>query len=518
MGAGAAIARKGAVVSQRRVYLVLFATLFFGMSYTHQKRFDVATPPSRLDLLHALVIHGTVSIDAYHENTPDKAVHGGRYYSDKAPGTVVLAFPAFSFAAGVLAIDGISLDSEKGWLVSSWAACGGSLALLASLGGVALFAWLTRWTPPRIALLTTVTIFLGAAPLVYATMMFSHSLVVGLLAVALWAIQRQSEVDSGRRYSPAAPDALAPSETAVVSESSSATSTLWNRVRSAGRGLLSGRWDLLAGFACGWVLASEYTAGLIVVGIGFLVLRMGWGRITRLTLASVPPVLLIPAYSWLCLADPFTLPYSHQASFPAMQEGLYAIEWPDPTTAFNLLLSPTRGLFFWSPFLVMAGLGYWELADRSRAWFWITYALPLLQIIVISGRTWDWQAGFTVGPRYLAPILPLLALPCALGLRRFPKTGGTLALISVLMTTLATLTDATPDYSIYNPLTELHLPLLAQGVISPNVGVVLGLPAYSSVVVYYVIIAIGVGWLWKKVELHVGFRDLREGKPAKGDI
>ena len=94
---------------------------------------------------------------------------------------------------------------------------------------------------------------------------------------------------------------------------------------------------------------------------------------------------------------------------------------------------------------------------------------------MISGRAWDWQAGFTLGPRYLAPILPLLALPCALGVARFPKSGAVLAVLSVLMTTLATLTDATPAYHIYNPLTELHIPLLLKGEFSPNLGMVIGL-------------------------------------------
>jgi hypothetical protein len=244
------------------------------------------------------------------------------------------------------------------------------------------------------------------------------------------------------------------------------------------------------------VLASEFTAGLIVVGIGVWVLRLGWDRALRFALGALPPLLLIPAYSWVCLGDPFTLPYSHQASFPAMSEGLYAIKWPNPETAYNLLVSPTRGLFFWTPFLVMAGFGYWRLIERSPRWFWFTYALPLLQVIVISGRVWDWQAGFTLGPRYLAPILPLLALPCALGVARFPRTGAILALVSVLLTTLATLTEVTPGYHIYNPLTELHIPLFLKGEFSPNLGMVLGLPPYLSVVLYYLVLAGGTGWLW----------------------
>ena len=214
-------------------------------------------------------------------------------------------------------------------------------------------------------------------------------------------------------------------------------------------------------------------------------------------LAAVPPLLLIPAYSWACFGDPFTLPYSHQASFPAMKEGLYAIKWPDPATAFSLLFSPTRGLFFWTPFLVMAGFGYRELFDRAPRLFWLMYLVPLLQIVVISGRTWDWQAGPTLGPRLLAPMLPLLALPCALGVARWPRLGALLAVYSIGIMTLATLTDACPSSEIYNPLTELHIPLFLKAEFSPNLGMVLGLPPYVSVALYYLILIAGVWWLWR---------------------
>ena len=80
--------------------LGLFALLLFACVYVHQNRFNSATPVSRLDLLHALVTEGTFRIDAYHQNTPDKAIHGGHFYSDKAPGTVVLAFPGIRSGCG----------------------------------------------------------------------------------------------------------------------------------------------------------------------------------------------------------------------------------------------------------------------------------------------------------------------------------------------------------------------------------------------------------------------------------
>jgi hypothetical protein len=216
----------------------------------------------------------------------------------------------------------------------------------------------------------------------------------------------------------------------------------------------------------------------------------------------LPPLLLIPAYNWVCFGNPFTLAYSYQASFAEMREGLYAIKWPDPETAFNLLFSPTRGLFFWTPFLLMAGIGYKQLFRKSPRLFWLTYAVPLLQTVVISGRTWDWQAGPTLGPRLLAPMLPLLALPCAFGVQKCPKLGIGLAAYSIAITTLATLTDACPSGSIYNPLLQLHIPLFLKGEFSPNLGMALGLPPYASVALFYVILIGGIWWLWRSLPLN----------------
>src|SRR5487761_2342128 len=93
---------------------------------------------------------------------------------------------------------GLPLDSPKGWLASSWVACAGSVSILTALGGAALFAWLSRRVPARAALVTTLALFLGAAPLPYATMLFSHSMVVGLIAIALWAMEKHKDLRQKR--------------------------------------------------------------------------------------------------------------------------------------------------------------------------------------------------------------------------------------------------------------------------------------------------------------------------------
>jgi hypothetical protein len=420
---------------------------------------------SRLDLLHAMA-SGKINIDRYHDNTPDFAEYEGHYFSDKAPGTVAATFPAFLASAFLLQRIGIPLDSDRGWLGSSWIACAGSINVIAAIGAGLLFAWLTRYVGQKAALITVLAIFLGAAPLPYGTMMFSHSLVIGLVCIAVWAIAKPTGVASCDGHSS------------------------WLR---------RNRWDLLAGLACGWALASEFTAGPVMLGLFLWMCSRDWRRAIPFCLAAAPPMLLVPGYSLLCFGNPFILPYSLNTSFPQMNEGFFSIKWPDCQTGYSLLFSPARGLFFWTPFFLIAGLGYWQLAQTKRALFGLAYGIPLLQIVIISGRTWDWLAGPTLGPRYLAPMIPLLALPCALGVQRLPRAGLCLAIYSVLITTVATFTDAAPSGSFNNPLRELHIPRLMSMDLAPNLWTILGLSPCLSLVLFYLFFMGFVCWLWHRV-------------------
>jgi hypothetical protein len=447
-------------VPSRKIMLILFIMLFFAYSYVHQRAYRGQTPVSRLDLLHALFVHKMFKIDAYHENTSNKSVHEGHYYSDKAPGVVALALPAFSLAAGLLSFFGTPLDSDVGWLVSSWIACAGSLAIITVLGAVALFAWLGKWVPPRRAYIATLALFLGAAPLAYCTLMMSHGVVVGLLAIALWA------GDFGK---------------AKIASASRAIS--WR--------------DVATGFCCGLALASEYSAGIVVIGILGWFVASNFKRVVPLALGALLPLMLIPAYHWICFGTPFTVAYQHEASFTQMHEGFFGIKFPNAESAFSLLFSGHRGLFFCSPVLLIAFAGYYRLYVISRPLFWLTYLVPLLHILAISGYFYPY-GGIMFGPRFLAPLLAMMALPTALGIARFPRTGLLLASVSVLINVLVTVVDISPVPGS-NPLVDFYIPQFIKGIFNLNLGAMIGLNGYASLFPLLLVLGIGICLIWRQL-------------------
>jgi hypothetical protein len=448
--------------------------MFFALSYIHQGRFNFGTPNARLDLLHAIVEHGTLRIDAYATNTADKALYEGHLYSPKPPGTAALALPAFAAAAGLSRLGGVGPDSASSWLVTSWAACAFSQALPATLGALALWFWLLRFVQREAALWTVLALFLGGMPLPYSTMLFSHAGVVGLLCIAIWSLDLLAEAQAGGlRGSGCAWSSPLPNLPGMRPHRS---------VRA-----------LLAGFCVGLAVASEYTCGIVAVALVLWVVFRSRSRAAWFVLGCIPPLVLIPLYNWAAMGSPFRLPYTHSASFPAMREGFYSVGWPDARIVLKLLLSPERGLFFWSSFLLMAGIGYWVLVPRSATALWLTYIVPAIDIIVLSGRAWDWQAGQTFGPRYLAPLLPLLALPCAMGVQRCPGLGVALAIYSIALATTTTLTDACLPYHPGNPFSHWVLPHLLGGRFSHTLGSsLLGMPQAFGIALYVAVLVGGI--------------------------
>src|SRR6202140_5763758 len=122
---------------QCKTAILLGAVIFFSFMYFYEG--GGWNQNSRFDVLRAIVERHTLQIDAYHENTQDKAHFRGHYYSDKAPGLVFLAVPFALAARPALRMLGVDPESPGGEIGLSYAVCGGAVALPTALAGVCLF-------------------------------------------------------------------------------------------------------------------------------------------------------------------------------------------------------------------------------------------------------------------------------------------------------------------------------------------------------------------------------------------
>ncbi|HEX2831483.1 MAG TPA: hypothetical protein VHW00_00620 [Thermoanaerobaculia bacterium] len=74
----------------------------------------------------------------------------------------------------------------------------------------------------------------------------------------------------------------------------------------------------------------------------------------------------------------------------------------------GLLVSPTRGLFVFSPFLLFLLLA-WRYLPRSREERFLTLAMAIgVAIHLVLYAKVDWRGGLSWGPRYLTDLLPFL--------------------------------------------------------------------------------------------------------------
>lgn len=426
--------------------------------------FGYMSPPwgynqaTRLDVLHAIFTEGTIAIDTFHENTGDKIEWNGHMYSEKAPGIVVLAMPAFAVIHVVLKMLSIDINGELGWKISEWFTTLFSVGLLCALSALALFALLKKYTSARTALVTALAVYLGTIVYTYAGMLFSHAATVAWLVIALW---------------------LADLSVGLIQTTSGHK-----------------KYSLFAGVCIGFAIAGEYTAALSAVLLWLFVCIRSRKQAVYVLCGALVPLLLIPLNNMLIFGSPFHLPYENVTEFPGMKEGFFGISIvPNITVIWQLLGSQYRGLFFWSPFLLLCIPGYFILYKKNVAAFWLMLLTPLACLFSISTYPY-WHGGWALGPRHLASALPFLIIPAAFGCLRYKPFGILLASASVILTGMATiLQPLAPEGNIF-PITDLYIPMLRQNEIRENMGTLFGLDGILSLLPLLLISAILLVILW----------------------
>ena len=88
----------------------------------------------------------------------------------------------------------------------------------------------------------------------------------------------------------------------------------------------------------------------------------------------------------------------------------------------GLLISPNRGLFVYTPILILSIFGYFkalQIEDKNVRNFLLILGVSILIQIVIYSSFKTWWAGWSYGPRFLTGVLPALTIFLGLQIRHY---------------------------------------------------------------------------------------------------
>src|SRR6476661_5168262 len=291
----------------------------------------------------------------------DTARIDGRTYSNKAPGTAVVAAPFYALARLFVG------PPDASNIRVTW------FAMRFALSSVPLFL-LGLWLYRKDADETSLAVLLFASPLfVYSLLLFSHVFVAVLVYFAFRLIY-----DSDR---------IMPRSCFYA--------------------------GLLSGLAVVCEFPSVFAIAILGVGLLFTDREQRSKRIAYFVAGGLPFAVLLLIYNNALFGSPFSMSYAHE-SFPEWAEvagqGVFGIGVPTVPNAFLLLLSPSRGLFFTAPILLLGVLLFFRsngsLTLRRR----VRIAAVALPVIMLCGHGAA-HGGWAFGPRYLIFFVPFLLDP-----------------------------------------------------------------------------------------------------------
>ncbi len=198
-------------------------------------------------------------------------------------------------------------------------------------------------------------------------------------------------------------------------------------------------WAAGLGLLCGVSVGVKFGAGIILLPFGVAGAASLWrvwrthgltprGLVTiagGAVLAVAGPLLLVAWYNWVRFGSPTETGYGGRE--------VGAVQGGDWWAGFSgIMLSPGKGLFVFSPVVILGLLSFWPFARRHRRAALLVGALIVLHIAFYA-RVPQWDAGTSWGPRYLDFIVPLCLLPLPWGLAWLAGCGRALRLTLVTL-------------------------------------------------------------------------------------
>jgi hypothetical protein len=367
---------------------------------------------AHFDLTRAIVERQTLYIDGYDVNTGDVSKGtGGHIFINKPPGASILAVAPYAL---IYAIEcGLHAPVDSMTRTNRWISTALSVGLCGALIGPILYLYGRRKMAATrtAALCISAIVLFGTIVFPYSTMLFAH------VPSALFLLLAFTQVETR---------------------------------------------PVAAGIAAGIAVSCFYVCALAAAIL--LLLAFSYQRRTaiRFLLGALPLGFLMAIYQWLCFGSPFRT--AVEASTPFTHGGYLfgVITIPSTDALYGITISPYRGLFFVSPILLLAFVGF--VSMKRSAQYWSLLAIVTTFILVIASFN-GWHGGFAFGPRYLVPIVPLLGI--AMMAARLRRLGIVVAIAAAFasfgLNFIATATDPMPSSQLPHPVSRYLVPAFFTG-------------------------------------------------------
>lgn len=351
---------------------------------------------SRYDTIFSFVEPGTPDTGSFRinriisagggPNTIDWAnnpAHDRNYYSNKAPGPMLLGIPVYWALYQGERLAGLRPESPR---VTVWNCYVLNLVLTVlplALSAACFFRFLggldpaARWWPAAL----TALLYFGTLLWPYATQLWGHATAAALIVIALWSLA-----------------------------------------------LPTRRGWAWAGFFVGWAVLFDYAAGITLVSLlVWLVLERRWRALPVFLAGGLLPLGLFGIYHTICFGGPLSLASLHNNpgfSTPGAVVGQFTLShWRE--ALWGLTFSPYRGLFYHMPFLVLI------LPGLAAVWRFRRPQLNIAAVCLVNMAGYflmnltfiQWHGGACTGPRYQIPALPFYSIFLACIWVALPRPG-----------------------------------------------------------------------------------------------
>jgi hypothetical protein len=166
---------------------------------------------------------------------------------------------------------------------------------------------------------------------------------------------------------------------------------------------------LISGFAMGLLATIEYFPFLVIIPLLVYFVK---NNVKRNLIFFILPIIIFLVlhgiYNYICFDNPLTPPYYYEQSEDHSTID-YFIMTPIYIGLFGQLFSMYRGLFFYSPILLLTIHGTYKFIKTYRAES-LLYLISFVMILSIYSMN-EWWGGNCYGPRYILAVIPFITIP-----------------------------------------------------------------------------------------------------------